>query len=244
MRRRRLPADHVDGSACFARARRSRRYCRCYTADLRPERIAEFLLLDPEFPRSVRFAAAARRSRASRAIAQLTGRGAGGRAERLAGRLHASLDYGQVDEILSDDPHGYLDGIGRQCAQIHAAHLSELHLLPHRDGASRLARGPCTTPSATSPASPTKRPSARASWKRACSRAARAASAASTSGSARRRRRASMMYQDHDGNIVHHFNIPGRHSRLDVTAEALVECARSRRLPERWDRRVGDARRA
>ena len=45
----------------------------------------------------------------------------GGRAERLAGRLHASLDYGQVDEILDDDPHAYLDGIGRQCAQIHTA---------------------------------------------------------------------------------------------------------------------------
>ena len=47
--------------------------------------------------------------------------GAGGRAERLAGRLHASLDYGQVDEILSDDPHVYLEGIGRYCAQIHGA---------------------------------------------------------------------------------------------------------------------------
>ena len=23
-----------------------------------------------------------------------------------------------------------------------------------------------------------------------------------------------MIYQDHDGNIVHHFNIPGRHARL------------------------------
>jgi transglutaminase-like putative cysteine protease len=31
------------------------------------------------------------------------------------------------------------------------------------------------------------------------------------------------MYQDHDGNTVHHFNIPGRHSRLTVKAEALVE---------------------
>ena len=53
-------------------------YCRCYTADLRPERIAEFLLLNAEFPRSVRFAAA-RVEVALRAIAQLTGRGAGGR---------------------------------------------------------------------------------------------------------------------------------------------------------------------
>ncbi len=32
------------------------------------------------------------------------------------------------------------------------------------------------------------------------------------------------MYQDHDGNIVHHFNIPGRLSRLTVVADALVEC--------------------
>jgi transglutaminase-like putative cysteine protease len=32
------------------------------------------------------------------------------------------------------------------------------------------------------------------------------------------------MYQDHDGNIVHHFNIPGRLSRLSVVADALVEC--------------------
>jgi uncharacterized alpha-E superfamily protein len=33
-------------------------YCRHYTAELRPDRIAEFLLLNSEFPRSVRFAAA------------------------------------------------------------------------------------------------------------------------------------------------------------------------------------------
>src|SRR6202000_3421310 len=33
-------------------------YCRCYTADIRPERVVEFLLLNPDFPRSVRFSAA------------------------------------------------------------------------------------------------------------------------------------------------------------------------------------------
>ena len=42
-----------------------------------------------------------------------------------------------------------------------------------------------------------------------------------------------MMYQDHDGNIVHHFDIPARHSRLTVTAEALVECAPPTPLPDR-----------
>src|SRR5438105_3002733 len=40
------------------------------------------------------------------------------------------------------------------------------------------------------------------------------------------------MYQDPDGNMVHHFNIPGRHARLTVTAEAFVECAPPPPLPD------------
>jgi len=95
-------------------------YCRHYTADVRPERVTEFLLLNADFPRSVRFAAA-RVESAVLALARASGRGAGGRTDRLVGRLHASLDYGQVDEILSDNPHAYLAGISRQCAQVHAA---------------------------------------------------------------------------------------------------------------------------
>jgi transglutaminase-like putative cysteine protease len=42
-----------------------------------------------------------------------------------------------------------------------------------------------------------------------------------------------MTYRDHDHNVVHHFNIPGRHSRLTVTADALVECQAMRPLPHR-----------
>jgi transglutaminase-like putative cysteine protease len=49
------------------------------------------------------------------------------------------------------------------------------------------------------------------------------------------------MYQDHDGNLVHHFNIPGRLSRLSVIADALVESLPAAPLPEKlgagsWDR--------
>jgi transglutaminase-like putative cysteine protease len=40
-------------------------------------------------------------------------------------------------------------------------------------------------------------------------------------------------YRDHDNNVVHHFNIPGRHARLTVTTEALVECLSMRSLPHR-----------
>ncbi len=115
-----LPASHAEWVGLLRSSSALEAYCRCYTADLRPERIAEFLLLNSEFPRSVRFAAA-RVESSLRAIAVLTARGAGGRAERMAGRLHASLDYGQVDEILNEDPHIYLETIGRHCSQIHAA---------------------------------------------------------------------------------------------------------------------------
>src|SRR5436190_6043193 len=41
------------------------------------------------------------------------------------------------------------------------------------------------------------------------------------------------MYGDPEGNTVHHFNIPGRHTRLIVTAEALVECAPVDEPPDR-----------
>jgi transglutaminase-like putative cysteine protease len=50
-----------------------------------------------------------------------------------------------------------------------------------------------------------------------------------------------MLYQDHDGNTVHHFNVPGGHSHLTLTAEALVDCTPPPEVPDRleagaWDR--------
>lgn len=95
-------------------------YCQTYTADMRPERIAEFLLLNAESPRSVRFAADVIQ-RSLEALARLTGASKAGRAQRFAGRLRATLDYGQVDEIMADNIHVYLEGIQRQCGQIHGA---------------------------------------------------------------------------------------------------------------------------
>jgi uncharacterized alpha-E superfamily protein len=114
------PLDQVEWVGLLRSCSALEAYCRQYTADVRRERVAEFLLLSAEFPRSVRFAAA-RLESALLSVAKSSGRRAGGRAERLAGRLHASLDYGQVDEILSDDPHAYLSGISRQCTLVHAA---------------------------------------------------------------------------------------------------------------------------
>src|SRR5215471_1243995 len=50
-----LPASHTEWVGLLRSCAALEAYCRCYTADLRPDRIAEFLLLNSEFPRSVRF---------------------------------------------------------------------------------------------------------------------------------------------------------------------------------------------
>src|SRR6267143_2874653 len=95
-------------------------YCKVYTADLRADRIAEFLLLNAECPRSLRFAADTMQA-AFQAIAEATGMRKSGRVNRLSGRLRAALSFGQIDEIMESGLHAYLNDIQRQCAQIHGA---------------------------------------------------------------------------------------------------------------------------
>jgi uncharacterized alpha-E superfamily protein len=95
-------------------------YCRAHTADIKPERLVEFLLLNSECPRSVRFAAD-RVEDSLRAIARVLGRQATGRPERFAGRLRASLNFGTIDEIIADDLVRYVESIRKQCDQIHSA---------------------------------------------------------------------------------------------------------------------------
>jgi uncharacterized alpha-E superfamily protein len=95
-------------------------YCKAYTADVKPERIAEFLVLHPSFPHSIRFSAEALET----AINEI-GREAGSRrsahVERIVGRLRATLGFSQIDEIMSGGLHAYLQELLRQCGQVHSA---------------------------------------------------------------------------------------------------------------------------
>jgi uncharacterized alpha-E superfamily protein len=114
------PLDQADWVALLRACSGLEGYCRQNTADVRPERVTDFLLLNAEFPRSIRFAA----GRVETALIALGRQGArprAGRAEQLSGRLRASLDYVQLDEILADGALPYLRGLRRQCGQIHAA---------------------------------------------------------------------------------------------------------------------------
>ena len=94
-------------------------YCKTYTAELRPLRVAEFLLLNPEFPHAVRFSVEMVHA-ALRAIGELTERKAD-QPVRLSGRLRAALSFSQIDEILADGAMAYVENIRAQCAQAHTA---------------------------------------------------------------------------------------------------------------------------
>ena len=113
-------SDYLDMVGLLKSCTAFEAYCKVYTADLNPERIAEFLLLNPEFPRSVRFAAEMIQT-ALGAIGELAETRKNGRANRLSGRLRAALSFSQIDEIMGGGLRPYLNDIKRQCAQIHTA---------------------------------------------------------------------------------------------------------------------------
>jgi uncharacterized alpha-E superfamily protein len=95
-------------------------YCKVYTTDLRPDWIAEFLLLNTEFPRSVCFCAQMVQS-ALNGVAETTQTSKANKANRLAGKLRAALGFAAIDEIVSGDMHTYFTDVQNQCGQIHNA---------------------------------------------------------------------------------------------------------------------------
>jgi uncharacterized alpha-E superfamily protein len=99
-------------------------YSRAYTASIRPEKIAQFLVFDAEFPHSVRFSV----DRVVDALSRVASgappaRRAG--VERLAGKLKAAVDFGQIEELMGGAIVPFLADITRHCEQIHeSVHLS------------------------------------------------------------------------------------------------------------------------
>jgi uncharacterized alpha-E superfamily protein len=76
--------------------------------DVHPRTIAEFLLLDDTFPRSLRFCV----SELNRALRRISGVAEGhfcNNAEKLTGRFLAELQFSTIDEIFEQGIHDYLD---------------------------------------------------------------------------------------------------------------------------------------
>ncbi|MDP9040264.1 MAG: alpha-E domain-containing protein [Acidobacteriota bacterium] len=110
--------EYIEWMGLLRSATAFEAYCKVYTADLTPDRILEFLLLDREFPHSVRFSIDTLQH-ALEAIQAESGKSRAEPLHRLAGRLQSSLSYSSVDEILNGDAIAYLRGIQYQCRAIH-----------------------------------------------------------------------------------------------------------------------------
>jgi uncharacterized alpha-E superfamily protein len=113
-------ADTLDWVGLLASCAAFESYCKVYTAELKPDSMAEFLLLNPEFPYSVRYAVE-QMGAAIAAISQTSLTKASGRIERIAGRLRASLAYAQIADIMIGGVHRYLHDVIEQCNSLHAA---------------------------------------------------------------------------------------------------------------------------
>ncbi len=110
--------EYLDWMGLLRSATAFEAYCKVYTADLTPERILEFLLLDAEFPHSLRFSIDAMQT-----SLKLIDRESGGirteQLSRLAGRVQAFLAYSSVEEIFETGVVPYLRRIQAECAEIH-----------------------------------------------------------------------------------------------------------------------------
>jgi uncharacterized alpha-E superfamily protein len=93
-------------------------YCQVYTADLSPDKILEFLLLNRDFPHALRYSIDGIRQSID-AIQSTAGRRPPEELLSTAGRLHAKLRYTTIDEILEGNPGAFLHSIREQCIQIH-----------------------------------------------------------------------------------------------------------------------------
>jgi uncharacterized alpha-E superfamily protein len=102
-------------------------YRRRYHARVDPERVAELLVLSPVHPRAIRYNVATLQA-CLRAISGSSPDAYANEAERLAGRLHDSLKYERVEDILRRGLHEFLADVQATCRAIgQAIAASYLH---------------------------------------------------------------------------------------------------------------------
>jgi len=112
-----LPLTNLLWGAVLRGCRAYEAYQRLYVGRIEPESVIEFLLLHPQFPRSVRFCLQS----ASEALASIEGLAPGRRlsdADRKLGLVLAELRYRDLEEIMMGDLHEFLGGLQKQCGLV------------------------------------------------------------------------------------------------------------------------------
>lgn len=118
-------------------------YKTIYGSDVRPHHVAEFLLLDDNFPRSVRFCV----NELNHVLRRISGVAEGrftNDAEKLTGRFLAELQFSTIGEIFDIGLHRYLDEAQAKLNNIGAAlfnayifqafeNLDEVHMVQQEE---------------------------------------------------------------------------------------------------------------
>jgi len=110
------PIDDVHWAAVLRSASAFEMY-RQRHGRISPDGIVQFLLLDPEFPRAIRFCVNAARD-SVHAISRSPTDTFRNPAERLLGQLSSDLAYAQVEDVLKTGLHEYLDDLQNKMNQV------------------------------------------------------------------------------------------------------------------------------
>jgi uncharacterized alpha-E superfamily protein len=117
-RRRRPLADHFALTSILRMSCALEPYLRVYTAELQPRYILNFLMLDADFPRSIRFCTNQIETHLA-AITRHAGLSANAGPERLSGRLKARLQFADMDELEAQGASAFLKTVLDECWGIH-----------------------------------------------------------------------------------------------------------------------------
>lgn len=101
------PADSVGWGALLNSASALQMY-RQHHHDTSPEKVARFLLLNRQFPRSIAYCV----SEAQLSLHAITGtpiKACNHESERLLGRLQANLTYSSIADVMAEGLHEYID---------------------------------------------------------------------------------------------------------------------------------------
>ncbi len=111
-----LTLINLQWAAVLRSCRGYEAYQKLHVGRVEPERVVGFLLLHPQFPRSVRFCLEAS-VQALAEIERLDPNREMGRVNRILGRVLNDLRYGELDQFLHGGLHTFLSGTLERCNQ-------------------------------------------------------------------------------------------------------------------------------
>ncbi|MFP3975310.1 MAG: alpha-E domain-containing protein [Chloroflexota bacterium] len=134
------PYDNIQWAAVLKSASALEMYRKRFQ-QISSRNVANFLIFDREFPRSISNCV----ERAEQSLHRITGSPTGtfaNPAEQQLGRLSAELNYSDIEEVLSSGFHKYLDNLQLRLNMVHKAIFDTFFTLAPRNATAGIAPTP------------------------------------------------------------------------------------------------------